>query len=408
VTQAAPLARRVSDDERRRRWRLALGRADDTPGGAALAGDDLRIDATLAALYDSPPAGSSSGKRRGGLGASSPSVARWLGDVRRYFPSSVVQVMQRDAIDRLGLERLLLEPEMLAAVEPDIHVVGTLLALRHLLPDTTTATARQVVATVTRQLEERLTRPLHDAVRGALRRDARTRRPRQGDIDWNRTILANLRHWSPEHRTLVPERLVGYGRRGPALGKEVVLAVDQSGSMADSVVHAAVLASALASLRAVHTSLVVFDTEIADLTGLLDDPVEVLFGVQLGGGTDINRAVAYCQQLVRRPAETVLVLVTDLYEGGVRDEMLARLAALARSGVVVVVLLALSDDGAPSYDHDNAARLAEVGVPALACTPDAFPELLAAALERRDLELWASDRGVALSAPLRAWPSLLG
>ncbi|HEX9260865.1 MAG TPA: VWA domain-containing protein, partial [Acidimicrobiales bacterium] len=337
---------RVSDDERRRRWRLALGAGDDTSGGGVgLSDDDLGIDGVLAALYDSPPRKGAGGKRRGGLGRSAPSVARWLGDVRRYFPSSVVQVMQRDAIDRLDLQRLLLEPEMLAAVEPDVHLVGTLLALRHLLPDSTTATARQVVAKVVTDLEARLARPLHDAVSGALRRESRSRRPRHGDIDWNRTIHANLRHWSPELRTIVPERLVGYGRRLPTLGKDVVLAIDQSGSMADSVVYAAVLGASLATLRTVRTSLVAFDTAVVDLTDLLADPVDVLFGVQLGGGTDINHAVAYCSQLVKRSNDTVFVLVSDLFEGGDRDELIARIGALARAGVTCVVLLALSDDG---------------------------------------------------------------
>lgn len=386
------------DVERLRRWRLVLG-GDDDGTGVEVAGDDARIDAALAALYDAPPARGAGARRRGGLGASSPNVARWLGDVRRYFPSSVVQVMQRDAIERLGLQRLLLEPEMLAAVEPDVHLVATLLTLRHLLPDTTRDTARQVVATVVADLEARLARPLEEAVTGALRRSTRSRRPRPADIDWHRTIRANLDHWLPELGTLVPERLVGYGRRAPALGKELVLAIDQSGSMASSVVYAGVFAAALASLRSLRTSLVAFDTEVVDLTGLLDDPVDVLFGLQLGGGTDINRAIAYCEGLVSRPADTVLVLLTDLFEGGIREELAARVHGLVQSGVTVVVLLALSDEGAPAYDHEHAALLASIGVPAFACTPDRFPALLAAALQGHDVGAWASTEGLVTAAP---------
>jgi hypothetical protein len=391
VTSPEPAA--VSDAERLRRWRLVLGGGDDGTG-VELGGDDSRMDAALAAIYDAPPKSAGGRRRAGGLGASSPGVARWLGDVRRYFPSPVVQVLQRDAIDRLGLERLLLEPEMLAAVEPDVHLVSTLLSLRHLLPDTTMATAREIVAKVVADLEARLARPLDDAVSGALRRSARTRRPKPGDIDWSRTIHANLKHWLPEQRTIVPERLIGYGRRRSLVGKELVMAIDQSGSMADSVVYASVIAAALASLRSLRTSLVAFDTEIADLSGFLHDPVEVLFGLHLGGGTDINRAVAYCERLIERPTDSVLILLSDLFEGGIRDELAARMGSLTHAGVTCVVLLALSDEGAPAYDHEHARVLAGLGIPCFACTPDAFPALLAAAIDGRDIARWASEQGL--------------
>jgi Mg-chelatase subunit ChlD len=320
-------------------------------------------------------------------------VSRWLGDIRRYFPTSVVQVLQRDAIERLQLQRLLLEPEMLAAVEPDVHLVATLLELGRLLPETARSTARQVVATVVADLERRLARPTHSAVTGALQRSTRVRRPRLADVDWGRTIQANLRHYLPEHRTVVPEKLVGYGRRLHAVEREIVLAVDQSGSMATSVVYAGIFASVLSSMRALRTSVVAFDTAVVDLTAVAADPVELLFGVQLGGGTDIDRALAHCETLVTRPTDTVLVLLSDLFEGGVRDRMEARLAELARRGVTCVVLLALSDDGAPAYDRERAATLTALGIPCLACTPDAFIDLLAAALERRDLAGAVASRG---------------
>ena len=231
---------------------------------------------------------------------------------------------------------------------------------------------------------------------GALDRAARTRRPRHDAIDWDRTVRANLRHWQPAHRTVIPETLVGYRRRQQALQRDIVLCVDQSGSMAASVVFAGVFAAVLAGLRAVRTQLVVFDTSVVDLTAQLDDPVELLFSTQLGGGTDINQALAYCQSTLTRPTETVLVLISDLVEGGSREEMLQRAAALVAAGVQVVALLALSDDGAPGYDHDNAAALAALGVPAFACSPDLFPELMAATIERRDIAGWAAARGIAL------------
>ncbi|PSK90232.1 VWA domain containing CoxE-like protein [Murinocardiopsis flavida] len=385
----------AAPEERLRRWRLVLGAAAEADC-AGLAGADAGMDAALAALYDNGGGGGADdtgGPRSAGLGASAPRVARWLGDIRTYFPSSVVRVMQADAVERLGLDRLLLEPEMLDAVEPDVHLVGTLLSLNQVMPQRARESARAVVRAVVRDLERRLAQRTRSVVRGALDRSARTHRPRRAaDIDWNGTIRRNLQHYLPEHGTIVPQNLVGYGRRTHGVQRHVTLAIDQSGSMAESVVYASVFGAVLGSMRTLRTSLVVFDTAVVDLTEELSDPVEVLFGTQLGGGTDINRAIAYCQGLITRPADSVFVLISDLYEGGIRDEMLQRVAAMTAAGVQVVVLLALSDEGAPSYDRDNAAALAAMGVPAFACTPDAFPELMAAAIQGHSMTAWAERR----------------
>jgi Mg-chelatase subunit ChlD len=378
-------------EERLRRWRMVLGGPAEEALGKA-EGRDGAMDSALAALYDAGGGGEADqgNRRSAGLGGSAPKVARWLGDIREYFPSTVVQVMQSDAIERLDLTRLLLEPEMLAAVEPDVHLVGTLLSLNRVMPAKAKDGARQVVRTVVEDLEKRIAQKTRAAVNGALNRAARINRPRHADIDWDKTIRANLKHYQPGYRTVIPERLIGYGRRTTAVQRDVVLCVDQSGSMAASVVFSGVFASVLASMRSLRTSLVVFDTAVVDLTDQLSDPVEVLFGTQLGGGTDINRAITYSQQLITRPRDSIFVLVSDLYEGGVREQMLRRIAEMTTAGVQVVVLLALSDEGAPAYDHDNAAALAALGVPAFACTPDAFPELMAAAIERRDLRAFAA------------------
>jgi Mg-chelatase subunit ChlD len=387
---------RVSPEERQRRWRLALG-GDDVRG---LSDRDQRLDRALSGLYDAG-AGGGQGKggssRRGGLGSSAPTVARWLGDIREFFPSPVVQVIQKDAFERLGLKQMLLEPEFLAAVEADVHLIADLITLRAAMPDKTKDTARQVVAKVVREMMERLESRTVEAVRGALNKQRRTSRPRFSDIDWPRTIRKNLQHWQPEHRTIVPERLVGYGRNARRSNLEnVILCVDQSGSMATSVVYSSIFAAVLASIPAIATRLVVFDTAIVDLTEDLKDPVEVLFGVQLGGGTDINQALAYCERLVTEPAKTHLVLISDLYEGGNAPEMLARAEALVGSGVNVIVLLALNDDGRSAYDPRHAAAFAGMGCPVFACTPDQFPELMATALKRGDIWAWAAARDIAL------------
>ncbi|GAA4623879.1 VWA domain-containing protein [Actinoallomurus vinaceus] len=375
-------------EERMRRWRMVLGGEAAEPTGAALTGVDAKMDGALEALYGARGAGR--GGRGAGLGASAPQVARWLGDIRTLFPSTVVQLMQKDAVERLDLTRLLLEPEMLEAVEPDVHLVGTLLSLNQVMPERARESARAVVRTVVRRLEERLAQRTRSAVDGALDRSARRRRPRRAsEIDWNRTIRANLPHYVPSRRTVVPERIIGYGHRRRAVERDIVLCVDQSGSMASSLVYAGVFGAVLASMPSLRTSLVVFDTSVVDLTDRLHDPVDLLFGSRLGGGTDINRALAYCERLITRPKETVLILISDLYEGGARAEMLRRAAAVTAAGTQVVALTALSDEGTPAFDHGNAAALAALGVPAFACTPDAFPDLMAAAIEGRDLTEWA-------------------
>lgn len=383
---------RPEPTSRAQRWRMVLG-GDAQDSCGALDSHLLReMDAALAALYE--PEGSNGLKRRGGRGGSAPSVARWLGDIRKFFPASVVQVMQRDALQRLDLKQMLLEKEMLEGIQPDVHMVANLVALSSVIPAHTKETARLVVRQVVDELMRKLEEPLRSAITGALDRARRNRRPRHAEIDWHRTIRANLRHWQPEHRTIIPQDLVGYGRKARRPQREVVLCIDQSGSMATSVVYSSIFGAVMASLPAVSTKLVAFDTAVVDMSEKLDDPVDLLFGVQLGGGTDIHGAVSYCQGLIREPRNAILVLISDLYEGGVEARLLARAQELVEAGAQFITLLALSDEGRPSYDKDLAAKLAALGVPSFACTPDAFPSLMAAAIRRDDIHQWASSQGL--------------
>lgn len=384
-------ASELDQQERLRRWRLMLGGKDNEGTGSTLSGDDVRMDECLTALYDANQDDERKSKtRQGGLGASAPNVARWLGDIRSYFPVSVVRVMQQDALERLNIQRMLFEPELLESVEPDIHLVTTLMSLSSAMPNKTKDTARIVVRKVVDELMKKLANPTRQAVQGALNRATRNRRPRHNEIDWQRTIKANLRHYQLDFKTIIPDQKIGYGRKRSSL-RDIILCVDQSGSMASSVVYASIFAAVLASMPAVRTTMVVFDTSVVDLTELLQDPVEVLFGTQLGGGTDINRALTYCHSQIRRPSDTILVLISDLFEGGDRISMLKCMAQIVESGVTAVALLALNDVGAPMYDHNNAAAFAAMNVPSFACTPDLFPDLMAAALSKRDIQTWASS-----------------
>ena len=371
----------TEEQQHLRKWRMILGSGQNDGTDYSLQGIDLQIDKTLEALYDA--------EKKGGLGASSPNVSRWLGDIRTYFPNTVVKVMQQDALKRLDLTSMLLEKEMLENVEADVHLVATLMTLSRVIPSKTKETARQVVRKVVEELMKKLAQPMQQAVTGSLNRSTRNRRPRHNEINWHATILKNLKHYQPEYKTIVPEVRIGYGKRRRSL-KDVVLCLDQSGSMGTSVIYSGIFGAVMASIPAIQTKMVVFDTNVADLTEELSDPVELLFGVQLGGGTDINRALTYCQQIIQRPTDTVLVLITDLYEGGNPEEMRKRAKALTEAGVQVIVLLALNDDGAPGYDHQNATYMATLGIPVFACTPDKFPDLMAAALSKQDIGLWAA------------------
>lgn len=370
------------EEEYLKRWRLILGGNEADGTGITLTPEEQRIDQSLEAVYDSD--------RRGGLGLSAPKVSRWLGDIREFFPQTVVQVIQRDAIKRLNITSLLTEKEMLETVVPDVHLVATLMSLSRVIPEKNKEMARQVVRKVVDELLRKLSAPTQQAVTGALNRYARRRNPRYNEIDWKTTITKNLKNYQPEYKTIIPEVRIGYGRKRKAM-KDIILCLDQSGSMGTSVIYSGIFGSVLASIPAVNTRMVVFDTAVVDLTDDLQDPVDLLFSVQLGGGTDIARALTYCQGVITRPQDTVLVLVTDLYEGGDPREMRKKFVSLVNSGVQLIVLPALNDDGAPSYDKNHAEFLANIGVPTFACTPDKFPDLMAAALSKQDIGMWVSQ-----------------
>ncbi|WP_111858219.1 VWA domain-containing protein [Acinetobacter sp. CFCC 10889] len=370
-----------STQEQERRWRLILGQRPEQAAPEYWSSDDENMYQCLDVLYNEE-------KQRGGLGRSSPKIAKWLGDIRQYFPSSVVQIIQKDALERLNLQQMLLEPELLENIEVDIHLVSTLIGLNHLMPDQTKETARIVVRKLVEDIERRLRQSLEQAIQGSVNRSAHTRRPKRiQDINWHRTIQANLKHWQEEYKTIIPEQLHGHPRQRSSL-KDIVLCVDQSGSMAPSVVYSSIFAAVMASIRAVTTQMVVFDTQIVDLTPLLEDPVDVLFGTQLGGGTDIAKAIKYCRGKITRPEDTIFVLVTDLCEGGSEQQLFKQVAEMLNSGVQIVTLLALSDEGTPYYDRENAQKFAALGIPTFACTPDQFPELMAKAIEKQDINAW--------------------
>lgn len=381
------------------RWRLILGGGHADGTGYQLPQDLALVDDALTALYDFDRNNKSfdygSEKGKGGMGGSNPGVALWLGDIRKYFPVSVVNVMQNDAMKHPDLKKkMIFEPEILEKAEADVHLVATLMELGKLIPAKTKDTARRVVQKVVDELLNKLEQKTITALTGALNKAARNLRPRHNEINWDATIRKNLKHYQPKYKTIIPEVKIGYGRKSRKSLKDIILCLDQSGSMGTSVVYSGIFGAVMASLPNVKTKMIVFDTQVADLSEDLKDPVDLLFGVQLGGGTDINLALTYCIDLVSKPDDTILVLVTDLYEGGNVDEMHKRAKELVDSGVQVICLLALNDQGTPSYDSTNAHIFAKNGIPVFACTPDIFPDLMAAAIQKRDLYQWAGEKDI--------------
>lgn len=356
-------------------------------GSGILSEDEMLMDAALAAIYDGTEQGDGGGqKRSAGLGKGGHNIAKWLGDVRNFFPQDIVSVIQADAIERKGLTRLLFEPETLKNVKPDISMVGTLMALKGHIPAKSKEAARQLVQAVVDDIMKRLEQDLRRAVTGALNKKAHTPIPNLPGTDWKRTINRNLKNYDKKTNRIIPEKFYFFERTRKSREWTVILDIDQSGSMADSIIYSSVMGSIFASMPALDTRIVAFDTDVVDLTEVCkNDPVDMLFGVQLGGGTDINKSVKYCSQFIREPKKTMFILISDLYEGGVEAGLLRQLEEMRESGVKALVLLALSDSGTPQYDEALGKKIAALGIPSFACSPDKLPELVEGALKGFDL-----------------------
>lgn len=368
------------------RWRLILGTDSKALSGATMGERESLMDAALSAIYDETSGAGNTAGKGAGLGNSAPKLAKWLTDVRTFFPQDVVSVIQSDAIERKGLTKLLFEPETLKNVKPDISMVGTLMALKGQIPEKSKESARQLVREVVDEIMKRLEQDLRRAVTGALNKKQHTPIPNFSATDWKRTINRNLKNYDRDSKRLIPEKFYFFERSQKQKSWTVILDIDQSGSMADSIIYSSVMGSIFASMPALDTHVVAFDTEVTDLTELCrNDPVDMLFGVQLGGGTDINKSVSYCQELITNPRKTMFILISDLYEGGVRKGLLRRLSDMHEEGVKVITLLALSDAGKPDYDVNLGKEISKLGIACFACTPDRLPDLVAAAIKGSDL-----------------------
>jgi hypothetical protein len=373
------------------RWRLALGpeveRASPSMGLHGLGGgagglgfqpsDLVEVDDALDFPYGD-------GDRRLGGG---PYVPRWLDAIRRHFGTETVALMQQDAIERRGITQLLFEPETMPLLEKNVELVALLMGARGMIPDAARDAARAIVREVVEDLRRRLETQIRSTVYGALRKDRHAPTPLLRNLDWQRTIRSNLKGWDRERQRLIPERIHFFANQRRRHEWDVVLVVDQSGSMARTCVYASVMAAIFASLDVLRTRMVLYDTEVVDVSHLLHDPVEILFTAQLGGGNDGKRALAYAiDQYVERPEKTLFLWITDLGEPPSDfPEIVSRMRGLVDSRARAFVLLALDESGRPWFDRDLARQLTDLGVLCFGCTPRKLVDVMERAIKGQDI-----------------------
>ncbi|MGN0294797.1 MAG: VWA domain-containing protein [Lachnospiraceae bacterium] len=384
--------------ERIRRWRLILGQESDRQfermnreQSPELNEEQMLMDQALAAIYDKTSRGNFGTTYQGGKGAgkgpSNPVITRWLGDVRSLFDKDVVKIIQSDAMERCGLKQLIFEPELLENLEPDLNMAVAILALKDQIPKRSKESVRIYIRNIVEKINRLLEDDIKRAVTASVNRRHHSPIPSAAALDFQTTIRRGIKNYNAQIKKLIPEHFYFFDRTSTAAANKytVILDVDQSGSMGESIIYSSVISCILASMAAVKTRIVAFDTQVMDLTEKCEDPVDLLFGFQLGGGTDINRSVAYCQQFIESPGKTLFFLISDLEEGGNRAALLRRLCDMKESGITVICLLAIADGGKPYYDAQMAQRVAAYGIPCFACSPALLPALLEKALKGQEI-----------------------
>jgi hypothetical protein len=393
--------------EQATRWRLILGKESqeslDCMGGCSLSPEQNEMDEALEAIYGCEqeqeisqdewgrktigPHGSAKGKTK-------PRVARWLDQVRNFFPKDVVVLLQHDAIERRGMKELLFEPEIMANVEPSLDLASAVLELKHMVPEKAKAAARDLVRRVVEELRKRLESRFAQAVRGSIDRNQHSPFRSMANLDWARTIRRNLKNYDPALQTLIPEQISFFQRKRRQNEWNVIIAMDQSGSMHSSLIYGGIMGAILASMPSIETHVVAFNhEEVVDLTELCSDPVDLLFGVQLSGAEDYWKATCYCERFMHTPAKTLYILLADLHDTSPNESrFVKKMEYLLESGIKAVTLLAITDQGQPSFNESLANKLAKLGMPCFACIPDRLPDLLAALLKGKNLSEFATSQ----------------
>jgi hypothetical protein len=360
------------------RWRLVLGSMSDN--SLSFSGSDREImsfedmEQLLDYLYSHAQGddvrGESISDRSGGLGESQLTAAKWITKVRELFPKQTAEVLERHALDEFKMTELLTDKKVLEQMKPDMSLLKTVLQLKHLMKGEVLETAKKIARAVAEELSEKLAQSTRQALTGRLDRNSRSAVRSARNIDIHKTIRRNLKNYDKENETLMLKDVYFSSRVKKYNKKTVIIAVDESGSMLGSVIYSAVMAQIMSKLPFAEIKLVIFDTEIVDLSGMVEDPVEVMMSVQLGGGTDIGKALSYCESLIQTPSDTCVLCVTDLCEGGYPHILLNTAQNIMTSGAKLSFLTALDECANPVYDKNMGQHLADMGAFVGALTPD--------------------------------------
>ena len=383
--------------DRLRRWRLILGseaqkRMEGMGDGPDLSQEDLMMDTALDAIYNRDMKFGFGGGA--GKGASSPQISRWLGDVRTLFDKDIVKIIQSDAMERCGLKQLIFEPELLENIEPDMHMASMILTLKDQIPKQSKENAREFIRKIVEQINALLETDLKRAVTASINRKLHSPIPSASALDFQTTIRKGIKDYNTKLKKIIPQKYYFFERSATTAANKytVILDIDQSGSMGESVIYSSIMSCILASMSAIKTKVVAFDTNIVDLSEKCEDPIDLLFGFTLGGGTDIEKSIKYCTKYIENPKKTIFFLISDLEEGGNRAGLLRRLTQMKEDGVIVICLLAISDSGKPYYDANMAQRIANNGIPCFAAAPQMLPRLLEKAMKNEDMSEFATGK----------------
>lgn len=387
----------MDTNDRLRRWRLILGseaqkRMEGMGDGPYLSQEDLMMDTALDAIYNRDMKFGFGGGA--GKGASSPQISRWLGDVRTLFDKDIVKIIQSDAMERCGLKQLIFEPELLENIEPDMHMASMILTLKDQIPKQSKENAREFIRKIVEQINALLETDLKRAVTASINRKLHSPIPSASALDFQTTIRKGIKDYNTKLKKIIPQKYYFFERSATTAANKytVILDIDQSGSMGESVIYSSIMSCILASMSAIKTKVVAFDTNIVDLSEKCEDPIDLLFGFTLGGGTDIEKSIKYCTKYIENPKKTIFFLISDLEEGGNRAGLLRRLTQMKEDGVIVICLLAISDSGKPYYDANMAQRIANNGIPCFAAAPQMLPRLLEKAMKNEDMSEFTTGK----------------
>lgn len=387
----------MDTNDRLRRWRLILGseaqkRMEGMGDGPDLSQEDLMMDTALDAIYNRNMKFGFGGGA--GKGASSPQISRWLGDVRTLFDKDIVKIIQSDAMERCGLKQLIFEPELLENIEPDMHMASMILTLKDQIPKQSKENAREFIRKIVEQINALLETDLKRAVTASINRKLHSPIPSASALDFQTTIRKGIKDYNTKLKKIIPQKYYFFERSATTAANKytVILDIDQSGSMGESVIYSSIMSCILASMSAIKTKVVAFDTNIVDLSEKCEDPIDLLFGFTLGGGTDIEKSIKYCTKYIENPKKTIFFLISDLEEGGNRAGLLRRMTQMKEDGVIVICLLAISDSGKPYYDANMAQRIANNGIPCFAAAPQMLPRLLEKAMKNEDMSEFTTGK----------------